>query len=424
MAQSIGRAPIQKTSRAKEKVPFFIRIFSKGNFDTMFFVLVMILLSVGTIMMFSASYVNAQYHASSNYDAFHYLKRQLMVAIPGVFIMLIIANFNYKFYYKKWFIIFAGALSVGLLLYVLVNPYILENKENIKRWIWIPGLNQQFQPSELAKIGLILLCAAGFHKKERLVRWMKSKDVMPRLHRFNWVNDVPYIALVAVFTVLVFMENHLSGTILMFAIGLAMIFIGGNIKSKYYIIAALVLLVVGVFVIAERHTILANILDDRIIRRIDSFLDPSSGSTGDNWQTNQSLYAVGSGGLFGTGIGNSKQKHLYLPEPQNDFIFAIVCEELGFFRAALILLIFALLVWRGFVIAMKCPNRFGKMLALGIVFQVGLQTALNVCVVTAMIPNTGISLPFFSYGGSSLLILLCSMGVVLSVSRKNQEKYN
>ena len=135
------------------------------------------------------------------------------------------------------------------------------------------------------------------------------------------------------------------------------------------------------------------------------------------WQTNNSLYAIGSGGLFGTGLGNSKQKHLYVSEPQNDFIFAIVCEELGFIRAVGIILLYVLLVWRGVVIGLRAKDRFGAMLAMGIVFQVGLQTALNIAVVTDTLPNTGISLPFFSYGGTSLMMLLVEMGIVLSVSR-------
>jgi cell division protein FtsW len=151
--------------------------------------------------------------------------------------------------------------------------------------------------------------------------------------------------------------------------------------------------------------------------RLDYWLDPNSDPTGAGWQTLQSLYGIGSGGLMGLGLGNSRQKYLYISEPQNDFVFAIVCEELGFIGATIVILLFALLVWRGFVIAMRSPDKFGAMLAVGLTTQVGLQALLNIAVVTNTIPNTGISLPFFSYGGTSLVMLLFEMGIILSVSR-------
>ena len=208
-----------------------------------------------------------------------------------------------------------------------------------------------------------------------------------------------------------FLENHLSGTILMFSIGVAMMFFG-EVKMRWFVIGAVAVIAVVVFFV-----IFPDKLPSYAAKRITAWLDKDFDPFGARWQTNQSLYAIGSGGFLGAGLGNSKQKHLYVSEPQNDFIFSIVCEELGFIGATAIIILFGLLVWRGFVIAMKARDRFGALLAMGLVFQVGLQVALNIAVVTDTVPNTGISLPFFSYGGTSLMILLMEMGIVLSVSR-------
>jgi cell division protein FtsW len=206
------------------------------------------------------------------------------------------------------------------------------------------------------------------------------------------------------------LQPHLSGTLIILAIGAIMMVIGGA-DFKWFILAA----VVGV------AALVALVMLPGVIgyapARIESWLDPEHDPRGASFQILQSLYAIGSGGLMGTGIGMSRQKFLYLPEPQNDYIFSIVCEELGFVGATLIIILFALLVWRGFVIAMRCRDRFGSMVAVGLTAQVGIQTILNIAVVTNTIPSTGISLPFFSYGGTALVMLLAQMGVVLSISR-------
>ena len=222
--------------------------------------------------------------------------------------------------------------------------------------------------------------------------------------------------------VLILIEPHLSGTILLLMIGLVMLFIGGARLPHLGTIVGIG--VVGVLIMV----VFLGYEQDRI----DVWLDPvgvytsdvvyESGLTGRDvaWQTVQSLFAIGSGGLMGEGLGNSRQKHSFLPEPQNDFIFAIVCEELGFIGAVLIILLFAALVWRGFVIGMRAPDKFGSMLAIGLIAQIGMQVVFNLAVITNSFPNTGISLPFFSYGGSSLLMLLAQMGVLLSVSRQTK----
>jgi cell division protein FtsW len=214
---------------------------------------------------------------------------------------------------------------------------------------------------------------------------------------------------------LIVLEPHLSATILIFCLGIVLLIVGG--LPKRYIFGGIGLGVGGVIMLVLTGAI--GYASDRIKYWLDPWLDPS----GEGFQTIQSLLAIGSGGILGRGIGNSRQKYLWVPEPHNDFIFSIVCEELGLIGAVVIIILFCLLVWRGFLIAMRSPDKFGSLLAIGLTFQVGLQAMLNIWVVTNTIPNTGISLPFFSYGGTSLLILLAEMGVVLSVSRSaNIEK--
>ncbi|NLL16954.1 MAG: FtsW/RodA/SpoVE family cell cycle protein, partial [Clostridiales bacterium] len=231
----------------------------------------------------------------------------------------------------------------------------------------------------------------------------------------SFVALMAYGAIILLFAGLVFLENHLSGTILMVSIGIIMLYLGGF--DKKWFIAGIVIVGVVVAVFALFPSLRPNVLQEYMTERIVAWLDKDFEPTGARWQVNQALYAIGSGGFFGAGLGNSKQKYMYVSEPQNDMIFSIVCEELGFVGAVIILLLFAVLVWRGVVIGLKCKSRFGALLSMGIVFHVGLQTVLNIAVATDSIPNTGIGLPFFSYGGSSLLILLAEMGMILSVSR-------
>lgn len=220
-----------------------------------------------------------------------------------------------------------------------------------------------------------------------------------------------YGGIIAVTAGLVYMENHLSGTLLILLIGIVMMYLG-EIKEHWFILIVVIGVLAVIFFVFNPE-ILKKYAGERIVAWLDKDYEPR----GARWQTNNSLYAIGSGGIFGTGLGNSKQKHMYVSEPQNDFIFSIVCEEMGFIRSVGIILLFVLLVWRGIVIGLKAKDRFGALLAMGIVFQVGIQMVLNIGVVTDTLPNTGISLPFFSSGGTSLVMLLVEMGMVLSVSR-------
>lgn len=370
---------------------------AKGGFDTVFLILVCVLLTVGLIMMFSASY----YKASNDMnDSLYYLKRQGAFAVGGIVAMLVVSRVNYNVFRKLTPIM--AAVSIILLIVVLIVPYPIEGKENIKRWLKI-GVT--FQPSEIAKLGLIMLLAWGFERYQRV------------LETYSTGMTVVFFAVVLTFAGLVYLEDHLSGAILMAGIGFIICFLGGT-NWKIYAFGMAVAVLAIIIIINKPDLLKAGYMGERI----EYWLVKDYENTEQRWQTNQSLFALGSGGFFGLGLGNSKQKFSYLPEPQNDFIFAIVGEELGFLGCVIIIILFALLVWRGFAIALKARSTYGRLLTMGIVAQIGLQVILNIMVVTDTLPNTGISLPFFSYGGTSLLMLLAEMGMVLSVSRNSRIK--
>ena len=342
--------------------------------------------------MFSASYASSYYETG---DSFYYIKRQLLFAVVGVVMMLAIANIDYHILHRFAFLIYAGTLF--LLVVVLIVP----TREDAKRWINL-GFTT-FQPSELAKFAIVLIFAHLIS-----VNYERMKN--PRYG--VW----PFLVLLGVVVMLMLLEPHLSGTILIVSIGVVMMFVGGT-DLKWFMLGGVL---IGVAIVAA---VLIPGVVPYAMDRLQYWIDPWSDPQNKGFQTIQSLYAIGSGGLMGVGIGNSRQKHLYLPEPHNDFVFSVVCEELGFIGATLIILLFVLLIWRGYVVAMRCRDRFGSMLAVGLTTQVGVQTVLNIAVVSNTIPNTGISLPFFSYGGTALVMLLCEMGVILSVSRQtNIEK--
>ena len=368
------------------------KLFSIANgFDMPFLIILMLILVIGLVCMYSASYAYAFYWYDG--DSYYFIKRQLAFAVLGVVAMLMISTIDYHVRHKFSWVLWIVSLAL------LVVAYIMPSSTGIHRWIRIPGIGQ-FQPSEVAKFALIVLYAhlvSLNHKKMKTF----TKGYLP------------FMAILGITCGLVFIEPHLSGTMLLLGIGLILMYVGGT--RLVYLLGT-----IGIGGAAAGYMIFGMGYEKD---RIDVWLKPLEMFTKDKdmaWQTVQSLYAIGSGGLMGQGLGNSRQKHLFLPEPQNDFIFSIVCEELGFIGAVLIIILFGLLVWRGFVIGMKAPDKFGSMLAIGLTGQIGLQVAFNVAVVTNTIPNTGISLPFFSYGGTSLVMLLAQMGVVLSVSRSIQ----
>ena len=358
-----------------------------GKMDLTFLFLVVGLLVTGLIMLFSASAPYASHYYSNSY---HFISRQFMFAVGGFILMLIVSKIDYHVF-KKFVWVITG-VSIALLILVLVMP---ETKEGFKRWLNLGFI--QFQPSEVAKFALIVLLSFLISKN-----YKKMKD-------FKF--QITLLGIIGLFCVLILVENHLSATILVFTIGFVLMFIGG---MSVKLIVGMASIGVGGVVMAIATGLISYASD-----RIQYWIDPWKDEMGKGFQTIQSLLAIGSGGVMGRGIGHSNQKYLWLPEPQNDFIFAVVCEELGFIGAALIVIAFALLVWRGFTIALRAPDRFGMLMCIGLVFQVGLQTVLNILVVTNTLPNTGISLPFFSYGGTSLVMLLVQMGIVLSISRSS-----
>lgn len=385
------------TTKKRKGLRAFFNLSS--GFDMYFFVLLMIILIIGLATLYSASHVYAFNYEDG--DSYFFIRKQLMFVGLGLVGMLVVSMVDYHQLHRF-------AVPIWLLsLVLLAVAYFMPSQTGIKRWIYIGGIS--FQPSELAKFALVLLFA---HLISLNYKKMKS----------FFSGFVPLLVLLGITCALVIIEPHLSGTMLIGMLGLAMMFIGG---VRVWHLAALIGL--GAVGVVFMVTVMGYEKD-----RIDVWLHPlesfaneitfADGISGRDhaWQTVQSLYAIGSGGLLGQGPGGSRQKHLFLPEPQNDFIFSIFCEEMGLVGAVIVLALFALLVWRGLTIALKAPDKFGFMLALGLTLQIGLQVGLNVAVVSNLLPNTGISLPFFSYGGTSILMLMLQMGVVLSISRQSR----
>jgi cell division protein FtsW len=368
--------------------------FLTGSIDIPFLGLTIALLTIGLIMLFSASYPYAYYYKDSSY---YYFIRQILFAVAGLVAMLLMSKINYKILkaiYKPVFVV-----TIALLVIVLFHH---TNVQNFKRWIPLGPVT--IQPSDLAKFTIILTLAVYISKYYKKMKTMKYGILIP-------------IGIIAIFCGLIYLEHHLSCTILMFFIGACLMFAGGS-DWKLFAFGLAVIVLLG-FLVVSFPTLIENYAGKRIVAWLDKDYDPLNG----RWQTNNSLYAIGSGGFFGVGLGNSKQKYLYVSEPQNDFIFSIVCEELGFLGAAIIIALFAALVIRGLIIASRCKDKFGSLLIIGIVAQIGLQVVLNILVVTDTLPNTGFAFPFFSYGGTAIFMLLFEIGVVLSVSRKtNQQK--
>jgi len=358
---------------------------SIGKPDFLFLFLVLILLVFGLIMVASSSHVSALYKYG---DSYHYIKRQLFFAVVGVLIMLGVAFFDYHKLRKWSFAILC--VAVFLLIFVLIPSPLSVKVNGARRWL---NFGVQFQPSEIGKFAVILTLASYIS-----ANYKRMKEI--KMSAFPIIVLLIVVGLVAV-------ETHLSGAILIFAIGAIMLFVGG-FPAKYFLIAG------GTGIAGLVGIVL---FTPYMQSRIEMWLDPFKDAQGRGYQVIQSLYAIGSGGLLGLGLGQSRQKHLYIPEPQNDYIFSIALEELGFVGGVFIMLLFVLLIWRGFSLAFHARDKFGSLLVIGIVSRVAVQTILNIGVVTNALPSTGISLPFFSYGGTALVMLLVEMGVVLSVSR-------
>ncbi len=375
----------QPEKKRKEKILYDER----GLIDLPFLLLTVLLVLIGVIMMFSASYASAYADEGSSTA---YFARQGLFALVGIGIMLFVSRLNYQMWRALSFPIMAGAI------FLLMLVPIFGTKENgARRWIYL-GFTS-FQPSEVAKLAVVLTFAT----------LMSSYKDKMKTFRYG---VLPFAAILGAIALLLALEPHLSAIIIIFSVGGVMMFLGGT-ELKWFGLA------IGVAALfAFIYLKFMGYASDRIV----AWRDPWADASNDGYQIVQSLYAIGSGGLMGLGLGKGRQKYLYLPEEHNDYIFAIVCEELGFVGAMVVLLLFVLLILRGYWIAMHARDRFGALMVGGLTTLLALQVFFNIGVVTNFLPATGISLPFFSYGGTALLLQLFEMGLILSVSRQSNNQ--
>ena len=359
------------------------------SFDTSFFVLVILLLTMGLVMVLSSSYARAYYDPGNvtGGNALYYFVRQLLFALLGVGAMLIASRVPmsvYK-YFSLHFLIF-------VLILLLLVPFIGVKANGARRWLGVGGLT--VQPSELAKLAVVLSFS-----------WLICK-FRGRMSTVRY-GIMPFAGILVLIVALLVLEPHFSASVIIIAIAGVMLFLGG--VRLVWFVSAFGAAAGGIAVLFTFFPYASS--------RINTWRDPFSSASDEGYQIVQSLYSIGSGGLSGLGLGGSRQKYLYLPEEHNDFIFSVVCEELGFIGASLILVLFSMLILRGYWIALHSPDRYSFLVTAGLISLLAIQVFLNVAVVTNLIPCTGISLPFFSYGGTALLIELCEMGIILSASR-------
>ena len=367
--------------KAQQKKNPLLRKKGLPMFDIPFLVGVFALLFTGLAMLFSAGYADALNRYG---DSYHYIKSQLFAVLIGLTAMLIASFISYKFY-RRFAWLFYG-VCVVLLIAVLIF-----GKGEQKRWL---NIGFQFQPSELAKVAVVMALADYIARNRDNMKQFVKGIVVPCI-----IWGVPCL--------LVAVETHLSGAILIASIGIVMMIAGG---------CRLVFLAVPAAGAGVLGTVLAFSVP-YMKARIDTWLNPETDLLGDGWQVYQSLTTIGSGGLFGFGYGKSRQKYLYMSEPQNDFIFSIVCEELGWIGAVFVIALFAFFIWRGIYIAMRSPNTFSSLMVIGIISKTAVQVIFNIAVVTGSVPVTGVPRPFFSFGGTALTVLLAEIGLVLYISR-------
>ena len=387
-------AESRRRARPKSQEGFFRRLFPRyenTSVDLTFLVMVILLLVFGLVMMFSASYAQGYYREGNSY---HYIVRQLLWAVVGLGAMFVFSRLDYHVWRKLAWPLFPVVTAM------LILCYFMPPVNDAHRWIFIGSF--QFQPSELAKFSLVLLFSHLLVSNEK------------KLGRFRY-GIFPFAVVLGVYAGLIVKEPHLSATILLVVMGGIMLVVGG-LPMKWIAAAG------GIAAAGVAAIMLVPSLHERAMERITIWKNPASDPLGTGYQILQSLYAIGSGGLMGLGLGKSCQKYLYLPEEHNDYIFPILCEELGFVGAMVVLVLFMLLIIRGYWIAMHARDRFGALMAAGLTTHLALQVFLNIGVVTNFLPATGISLPFFSYGGTALLIQLFEVGLILSVSRQNDNK--
>jgi len=382
----------EKKRRKKQQTEYF--------FDYTLLFIVLFLLGFGLVMIYSVS----SYEAQADFgDAAYYLKKQLLSSIIGLIGMIVVANIPYSF----WLKFTAIAYVVSLVLIGLV-PFFGKESHGAKRWLIIPGIGLSVQPAEIAKLAMILVLAHLVCKMGKGVRTFKGM-------MFLLVITAPPVAMVY------FCTENLSSSIIILGIAVLMIFVADPKYKKYVIVGLL-----GVAAVAGLVYYISTLEMDPDMnfrfKRILAWLHPEAFMDDTGYQTLQALYAIGSGGIWGKGLGQSMQKLGFIPEAQNDMIFSIICEELGLFGAFAIIIMFVMLLWRMMIIANNAPDLFGALVVVGVMGHIAIQVILNIAVVTNTIPNTGISLPFISYGGTSVLFLLIEIGLVLSVAGRIQLK--
>lgn len=359
----------------------------KTGGDLSIAIIVALLVIFGTIMIFSASYYPS---GTNDYNPYYYLKRQLIWVIIGSFVMWACTLIDYHFWARMWFI---APLVCIVLLIIVLTPLGSEAYGSV-RWIMIGPIT--IMPGELAKLGMIFFVTGFF---SRHPKWATNftKGI------------VPVVALAGVFTVLIMLQPNMSTAFTIIMIAGGMLLVAG---IRWLHVAAL-----GIVAGISGFALIFMDSDGYRVKRFMSFLDPFADALGNGWQVVQSLLALGTGGLTGLGLGNSVQKNLYLPMAQNDFILAIIGEELGFAGIFCLVAVYVLLVWRGCHVAMNAADYTGMMLASGLIMMVGIQVVINIAVVTSCMPPTGIVLPFISYGGNALLIFMAAMGIIINISK-------
>lgn len=386
------------TPQPEKKPPVIVR----GGIDIQLLLVVLALLTFGAIMCFSASYVYAEQRYD---DSMYFFKRYILYAVLSIAATSVLVIFVRPRHLKMSALaVYGGAILMLLLVFV---PGIGSSGGGAQRWIGIGPLT--IQPSEIAKLGLVMILSLYMAHYEKEI---KSVHVRGGSFRKGVLMPCVFIGTIIF---LVMLEKHISGVIIIGLIGLAVMYMGGTHTKWMFLILGALAAAAGMLVLVSSYA------QDRVLTWL--FIDKAD-PQGSAWQTLQGLYAIGSGGLFGRGLGYSNQKYGYVSEPQNDFIFTIVCEELGFVGALLVVGLFATLVWRGFKIASRCPDKYMQLVAYGLSFKVALQALLNIAVVTNSMPNTGVSLPFFSSGGTALGVQILEMGILLIISRYSAEKKN
>ena len=389
---AVFREPLTVEPSPDERAPLV-----KGSIDMWFLLWAMLLVCFGAVMSYSASAVYAeQRYDSSTYYLWNYI-RFAVLATGGTVLFVIFA--------RPWFWrLFGAATYLASILLLVIVLFVGVSEGEAQRWIAIGSIT--IQPSEVAKLAVVMMLALYMSKYERQIA---SLGKFKGSFKHGFLMPICIIGLICG---LIALERHISGLMIVGMLGVAVMFLGGT-RPKYLLIFLGLIAVAGVGLIAVSSYAQA---------RVDSWINLEKDPLGAGWQTIQGMYAIGSGGFFGLGLGYSRQKFGYVSQPQNDFIFTIVCEELGFVGALIVVILFAMLIWRGIKIGQRAPDKFSALVVWGLTFKIALQVAMNIAVVTNMMPNTGISLPFFSAGGTALMLQIFEIGIILSISRFSTQK--